>query len=49
MTVTGKVIILEKDASIKDDGNVHKYDARYFGTDSHEKALLLGLDILRDI
>ena len=28
--------------------NVHDYDARDFGTDSHEKALLLGLDILRD-
>ena len=28
--------------------NVHEYDARSFGTDSHEKALLLGLDILRD-
>lgn len=27
--------------------NVHDYDARDFGTDSHEKALLLGLDILR--
>ncbi len=27
--------------------NVHEYDARDFGTDSHEKALLLGLDILR--
>lgn len=29
--------------------NVHEYDARDFGTDSHEKALLLGLDVLRDI
>ena len=28
--------------------NVHEYDARSFGTGSHEKALLLGLDILRD-
>ena len=28
--------------------NVHEYDARDFGTDSHEKALLLGLDILRN-
>ncbi len=28
--------------------NVHEYDARDFGTDSHENALLLGLDILRD-
>ncbi|MCR4728233.1 MAG: nucleoside phosphorylase [Lachnospiraceae bacterium] len=28
--------------------NVHEYDARDFGLDSHEKALLLGLDILRD-
>ena len=28
--------------------NVHDYDARDFGTDSHEKALLLGLNILRD-
>lgn len=28
--------------------NVHEYDARDFGTDSHEKALLLGLDILRE-
>ena len=27
--------------------NVHDYDARDFGTKSHEKALLLGLDILR--
>ena len=27
--------------------NVHDYDARSFGYDSHEKALLLGLDILR--
>jgi len=27
--------------------NVHEYDARGFGTDSHEKALLLGLDVLR--
>lgn len=27
--------------------NVHEYDARDFGADSHEKALLLGLDILR--
>ena len=27
--------------------NVHEYDARDFGTGSHEKALLLGLDILR--
>lgn len=27
--------------------NVHEYDARDFGKDSHEKALLLGLDILR--
>lgn len=28
--------------------NVHDYDARSFGTDSHEKALLLGLDVLRN-
>ena len=28
--------------------NVHEYDARSFGTGSHEKALLLGLDVLRD-
>lgn len=28
--------------------NVHEYDARGFGTDSHEKAILLGLDILRN-
>ena len=28
--------------------NVHDYDARDFGGDSHEKALLLGLDILRN-
>ena len=28
--------------------NVHEYDARSFGTGSHEKALQLGLDILRD-
>ncbi|MCR5770970.1 MAG: nucleoside phosphorylase [Butyrivibrio sp.] len=28
--------------------NVHEYDARDFGKDSHEKALLLGLDILRN-
>jgi uridine phosphorylase len=28
--------------------NVHEYDARGFGTESHEKALLLGLDVLRD-
>ncbi len=28
--------------------NVHEYDARDFGNGSHEKALLLGLDILRD-
>lgn len=28
--------------------NVHEYDARDFGTGSHEKALLLGLDILRE-
>ena len=28
--------------------NVHEYDARSFGKGSHEKALLLGLDILRD-
>lgn len=28
--------------------NVHEYDARDFGTESHEKALLLGLDILRN-
>lgn len=28
--------------------NVHEYDARGFGTESHEKALLLGLDILRN-
>lgn len=27
--------------------NVHEYDARDFGTDSHEKALQIGLDILR--
>ena len=28
--------------------NVHEYDAREFGTRSHEKALLIGLDILRN-
>ena len=28
--------------------NVHEYDARSFGKGSHEKALLLGLDILRE-
>ena len=28
--------------------NVHEYDARDFGMESHEKALLLGLDILRN-
>ena len=28
--------------------NVHEYDARSIGTSSHEKALLLGLDILRE-
>ena len=28
--------------------NVHDYDARDFGLDSHEKALLLGLDVLRN-
>ena len=28
--------------------NVHEYDARDFGVGSHEKALLLGLDILRN-
>ena len=28
--------------------NVHEYDARGFGTESHEKALLLGLDVLRN-
>ena len=28
--------------------NVHEYDARDFGADSHEKALLLGLDVLRN-
>ena len=28
--------------------NVHEYDARDFGMGSHEKALLLGLDILRN-
>ena len=28
--------------------NVHEYDARAFGIESHEKALLLGLDILRN-
>ena len=28
--------------------NVHAYDARSFGRGSHEKALLLGLDILRN-
>ena len=28
--------------------NVHAYDARDFGMESHEKALLLGLDILRN-
>ncbi|MBO4457378.1 MAG: nucleoside phosphorylase [Butyrivibrio sp.] len=27
--------------------NVHEYEARGFGMDSHEKALLLGLDVLR--
>ena len=28
--------------------NVHEYDAREFGIGSHEKALLLGLDVLRN-
>ena len=28
--------------------NVHEYDARDFGMESHEKALLLGLDVLRN-
>lgn len=28
--------------------NVHEYDARDFGMESHEKALLLGLDILKN-
>lgn len=28
--------------------DVHEYDARDFGKDSHEKALLLGLDVLRN-
>jgi len=28
--------------------NVHDYDARDFGRDSHEKALLLGLEILKE-
>ena len=28
--------------------NVHEYDERDFGTSAHEKALLLGLDILRN-
>ena len=28
--------------------NVHVYDARGFGMESHEKALLLGLDVLRN-
>jgi hypothetical protein len=28
--------------------NVHEYDERDFGKDSHEKALLLGLEILRN-
>ena len=28
--------------------NVHDYDTRDFGTGSHEKALLLGMDVLRD-
>ena len=28
--------------------NVHEYDARDFGMDSHEKALMLGLEILRN-
>lgn len=28
--------------------NVHEYDARDFGTQSHEKGLLLGLEVLRD-
>ena len=28
--------------------NVHEYDAGEFGMKSHEKALLLGLDILRN-
>ena len=28
--------------------NVHEYDMRGFGYDSHEKALLLGLDILKE-
>ena len=27
--------------------DVHEYEARDFGKDSHEKALLLGLDVLR--
>jgi hypothetical protein len=30
-----------------DSVNVHEYDARDFGMASHEKALLLGLDVLR--
>ena len=28
--------------------NVHEYDTRGFGTESHEKALLLGMDILKN-
>ena len=28
--------------------NVHEYDARSFGAGSHEKALMLGLDIIRN-
>ena len=28
--------------------NVHEYDVRDFGTGSHEKALLLGLDVLKE-
>ena len=28
--------------------NIHEYDARGFGAESHEKALFLGLDVLRN-
>jgi hypothetical protein len=28
--------------------NVHEYDERDFGKDSHEKALLLGLEIVKN-
>lgn len=29
--------------------NVHDYDARDFGRDSHEKVLLIGLEVLRKL